>query len=380
MSSFSKSTNCFLLLVVLLVATLFGIVSGGLAAWWVVAKNPNIEPKSDFTLPFSGTKSYTVEENSAVIDAVAAVNPSVVSITLKRNVTDFFGQIYEEEGGGTGFIITSDGLILTNKHVVSDSEAEYTVITSDGVSYVAQVKALDPINDLAILQIDAQGLPVVELGKSDDLKIGQRVVAIGNALNEYQNTVTLGVISAVDRTISAGDGMGNNEQLENMIQTDAAINPGNSGGPLVSLDGRVIGINTAIDLQATGIGFAIPIDQAKSAIDSYIANGSISRPRLGIRYIPVTPEFAALNQLDVKYGALIYSDRPEEIAVIPGGPADKADLEENDIIVALNGEQINEKHSLAGLLQNYAPGDTIELEYFRKGELKKVSVILDEMK
>ncbi len=382
MTSFSKTTSCFLLLLTFIVTVFFAVICGGITAWWVVTNHDSStgELNSDFALPFSGSKTYNIEENSAVIDAVAVVNPSVVSITLTRNVRDYFGQVYEEEGGGTGFIITSDGLILTNKHVVNDSSAEYTVITSDGVSYDAKLMALDPMNDLAIVKIDADGLPVLNLGDSDNLKIGQRVIAIGNALNEYQNTVTTGVVSAVDRTILAGDGYGNNEQLENMIQTDAAINPGNSGGPLVDLDGSVVGINTAIDLDATSIGFAIPINQAKSAIESYIENGVISRPRLGIRYLPLTPEFAALNQLDVKYGALIYSEGVGELAVIPGSPADKADLKVNDIIVAIDGKKIDEKHSLAGLLQNYSPGDTIEVEYYRKGEVSKVSILLDEMK
>ncbi len=368
------------MVLVLILSVVFGGLAGGISFWWMSGDQTTKLSNGEVSIPFAGTETYTVNENSAVIDAVAKVNPSVVSVTLTRNVRDYYGDIYQEEGGGTGFIITSDGLVLTNKHVVNDDRADYTVITSEGVSYDAVVKGLDPVNDLAILEIEADGLPVIELGDSTNLEIGQKVIAIGNALNEYQNTVTTGVVSAVDRTILAGDGMGNNEQLENMIQTDAAINPGNSGGPLVDLSGRVVGINTAIDLTAAGIGFAIPINQAKSAIESYLENGFIVRPRLGVRYIPITPEFAALNQLDVKYGALIYSDGINELAVIPGGPADKAGLEENDIIVAVDGEKIDQNHSLAGLLQNYSPDDSVEVEYWREGELEKTNVILDEMK
>ncbi len=379
MSSFSKRTSCLFFIAVFLFSTVFGGVAGGLSSW-LITKNLKMETGQD-GFNFGGSQVYKVEEESAYIDAVKKVSPAVVSITLTKNVTSLFGDIYQESGGGTGFIINSDGLILTNKHVVSEQNAEYSVITADGKKYDVKSKSLDPIGDLAIIKIDANALPVVELSDSDALKIGQRVIAIGNALNEYQNTVTTGIVSAVDRTVVAGDGMGQNEQLENMIQTDAAINPGNSGGPLLDISGRVIGINTAIDSQASGIGFAIPINQAKSAIESYLKSNKIVRPRLGVRYMPLSPEFSALNQLDVSEGALIYAgEKLGELPVIPGGPADKAGLQVNDIIVAINGEKISENHSLAGLLQQYQPGDEIEVDYLRKGEKQKTKIILDEMK
>lgn len=378
MSYFSKKFSCLLLILVFVFSSLAGGVLGGFSAWWLVS---NIDTEQDITLPFSGTEVYQVEENSSVIDAVEKVSPAVVSVTLTRDVVTYFGDVYQESGGGTGFVISSDGLIITNKHVVSDADAEYSVITSDGTSYEAKVASLDPINDLAIVRIEAKDLPVVELGDSSSLQIGQKVIAIGNALNEYQNTVTTGVVSAVDRTIVAGDGLGSSEQLENMIQTDAAINPGNSGGPLVDLSGRVVGINTAVDLEASSIGFAIPINQVKSAIESVLEFGEIIRPRLGVRYIPITPEFAALNDMDIKQGALIHGGEAlGELAVIPGGPADIAGLEENDIIISINDEKINESHSLSALLQQYKPGDEIELEYYRDGEKYQTSVVLDEMK
>ncbi|MFA4930686.1 MAG: trypsin-like peptidase domain-containing protein [Patescibacteria group bacterium] len=379
MSYFSKKTSCLLLLLVFLLSSSAGGLLGVLSAWWWLSNNNDIESK--INLPFETTSIYKVEENSAVIDAVAKVSPAVVSITLTKNVVNYFGDVVEESGGGTGFVISSDGLIITNKHVVADESAEYSVITADGTSYDAEVASLDPVNDLAVVRVEAKDLPVVELGDSSSLKIGQKVIAIGNALNEYQNTVTTGVISAVDRTIMAADSSGASEQLENMIQTDAAINPGNSGGPLLDLNGRVVGINTAIDLEAASIGFAIPINQAKSAISSVLANGRIIRPRLGVRYIPITPELAAVNDLEVKQGALISAGSElGELAIVPGGPADVAGLQENDIIITINGEKIDENHSLPSLLQQYQPGDEIELQYYRDGEKYQTSVMLDEMK
>lgn len=366
---------------VLLIAILCSAIVGGLTSWFLW-NNFNSNNSVDSTgIPYSGTQVFKVEEDSAIVNAVEKVSSSVVSITLTKNVSTFFGNTYQQEGGGTGFIISSDGLIATNKHVVADEKTEYTVITSDGKSYPAEVKSLDPINDLAIVKIEANGLPVVDLGDSSSLKIGQRVIAIGNALNEYQNTVTTGIISALGRAVVAGDSYGQSEQLENMIQTDAAINPGNSGGPLVDISGRVVGINTAVDAQASGIGFAIPINQVKSAIESVVKYGKIIRPRLGVRYVLITPELAALNQMDVKEGALIYAgEKVNELAVIPGSPADKAGLQVNDILIAINDEMIDSKHSLVSLLQKYKPGDEINIEYYRKGEKEVTKVTLDEMK
>ena len=378
MSYLSRKANCFLLSLVFFCSIAVSILAGFGSAWWLVTQSAG--ESVDLSLPFSGTQVYKVEEESAVVDAVEKVMPAVVSITLTKNVRSYYGEIYQETGGGSGFIISSDGIILTNKHVVSDPKADYSVITSGGESYAAKVKSIDPINDLAIVEIEANNLPVVDLGDSTTLKIGQHVIAIGNALNEYQNTVTTGVISAVDRTILAGDGLGANEELENMIQTDAAINPGNSGGPLIDLSGRVIGINTAVDLTASSIGFAIPINQAKSAIESVLEYGRIIRPRLGVRYIPITPEYAAINQMDIKEGALIYSGGElGELAVIPGGPADVGGLEEGDILVSINMEKIDDNHSLSSLLQQYKPGDEIEIEYYRQGKKEKTTVVLDEM-
>ena len=325
-----------------------------------------------------GKQEIVLEESSAIIEVAEKISPSVVSIVATRNVEDFFGNIFEQTGGGTGFVITSDGLILTNKHVVSQADAAYTVLTSDGKDYSAEVLALDPVLDLAIIKIDASGLRPVELGSSDDLQIGQWVVAIGNALAEFQNSVTVGVVSAKDRQITAS-GEDGTERLEGLIQTDAAINPGNSGGPLLNLRGQVVGINTAIAGDAQNIGFAIPINVAKAAIESVQNTGEISRPMLGIRYIPITKEVARLEDLPVDQGALIAPGSGGQSGIIAGGPAEKAGLAEGDIITRFNNEEITETRSLARLLQQYKVGDTVTVKYLREAVEHEVSVVLSEL-
>lgn len=326
------------------------------------------------------TEKLILEESSAITDATKKVAPAVVSIVSSRDVEDFFGRIIEQKSGGTGFIITNDGLILTNKHVVSDEKADYTVFTADGKEFKAKVLTRDPVNDLAILKIEATGLPVVELGNSQDLQIGQWVIAIGNALGEFQNTVTVGVVSAKERKIVA-NGSSASESLEDLIQTDAAINPGNSGGPLVNLKGHVVGINTAVAGGAQNIGFAIPINSVKVAIDSYKATGRIVRPMLGVRVVLITKEIAKANKLPVDYGALIYrGSKLSEFAIISGSPADKAGLEEGDIILEINGEKINESNSLVKLIQKYQVGTEVEIKYLRDGKEQTAKAILAELK
>ncbi|MBU1149074.1 trypsin-like peptidase domain-containing protein, partial [Patescibacteria group bacterium] len=278
-----------------------------------------------------------------------------------------------------GFIIDADGLILTNRHVISDTEAEYTVITRNGESYPATIIGTDPFNDIGIVKIEASGLPAVSLGDSDQILIGQTAVAIGNTLAEYQNTVTRGVVSGIDRTITTGDSTGSSETIEEAIQTDAAINPGNSGGPLLNLDGQVIGINTAINREGEAIGFAIPINVAKPVIESAKNYGRIVRPMLGVRYRIITPELAEANGLDVDYGALlIEGSGTDQLAVVPGGPADQAGLEVDDIILEFNGQIIDQENSLAKEIGKFQVDDTISLLILRNGEQILVDVILEE--
>lgn len=359
------------------------------------------------------TNTIIVKEESATIDAVKKVSPTVVSIIISKELSQyntnssspfdefFFGSPFgniappsagnpdsgsnkgeskkTQVGGGTGFIISQDGLILTNKHVVSDESAEYSVITNGGKEYFAKILATDFLNDLAVVKIEAKNLPVVEFGDSDSLELGQTVIAIGNSLGEYKNTVTKGVVSGIGRRIEAGDGRGMSEIIDGAIQTDAAINPGNSGGPLINLLGQVIGINTAVNSEGQLVGFAIPINQAKRAVESVKKNGKIVRPFLGVRYVLVNDQIAKENSLKVNYGALIVrGDKNTDLAVVPGSPADKADLAENDIILEVDGVKIEGDDNLAKVLGNYQPGDEIGLKVSHKGEEKTVKVTLEE--
>lgn len=364
-----------------ILALIMGLV-GGVAGLVLVSENSQWREKlglQDMSINTTKTEKLKLEESSAIIDAVKKVSPAVVSITSTQNVTDIFGRSYESNGAGTGFIITNDGLIVTNKHVVSDEKATYTVFDHDGKEYEAKVLATDPYNDFAVIKIDATGLPVVDLGDSDDLSIGQWVIAIGNALGEFDNSVTVGVVSAKGRQIQATGG-GQAERLEGLIQTDAAVNPGNSGGPLVNLKGQVVGINTAV-ADAQSIGFAIPTNSIKKAIESIKKTGEIKRPMLGIRYLPITKELAELNDLKVDYGALVYRGANRgELAVIPGSPAAKAGIEENDIILKINDEKITSKKSLAQILQQYEIDDEVSIILLRDGNEKTVKVKLGEMK
>ncbi len=322
----------------------------------------------------TASQNVTVQESSAIIEATKKVSPAVVSITTESTASSFFGTV-QQKGGGTGFIITNDGLIATNRHVVESASKALTVIAGDGKTYPAEVKAIDPLIDLALIKIDGKNLPVADLGNSDTLQVGQVVIAIGNALGEFENTVTTGVISARERAIQASTQTGS-EQLENLLQTDAAINPGNSGGPLSNLSGQVIGVNTAVAGDAQGIGFAIPINQVVRAIDSYRKTGKIVRPSLGVRYATLTKDLASLNKLTVENGAILVGDSSGP-AVIPGSSAEKAGLREGDIIVAVNGTAIDKNKSLPGLLETFNPGDQIELTIVREGKEQKIKLKLD---
>jgi len=364
----------------LIIVMLLGGAIGGAGAVYLLEKNGK-----EITLPSLTTSTkqkIVIEESSAFIDVAKKVKPSVVSITTTQNVQDLFGSVYEQKGGGTGFIITSDGLIVTNKHV-ADAGTSFTVFTSDGQSYPAEVKAKDPSNDLAILKINAKGLPVATLGDSSKLQVGQWVIAIGNALGEYQNTVTAGVVSAQNRSLTAQGSDGSSERLEGLIQTDTAINSGNSGGPLVNLAGEVVGINTAVADKSVseGIGFAIPINTVQSAIDSVKSTGKIIRPYLGVNFLTVTKDIAKSASLPIDHGALVYKGTQlGAVAVVPGSPADKAGIAENDIITAINNDQLTEDFSLRTAIAQYKPNDEIEIVYQHKGEEKKVKVKLDETK
>ena len=313
-------------------------------------------------------QQLVVQESSAVVDVASSVSPSVVSITTQSTQAGVFGfGAQSEEGAGTGMIITSDGLILTNNHVV-DGATSVSVFTSNGKQYTGTVVATNPTSDYAFVRIKASGLKAVSLGDSSSVQIGQGVIAIGNALGQYNNTVTEGIISGKGRPVTASDSNGSSsESLVDLLQTDAAINEGNSGGPLVNLAGQVIGMNTAISADGQNVGFAIPINEVKSAIESVKTKGVIERPYLGVRYIPVTSDFATANNLSVTNGAYVSGDGSNP-AVVSGSPAEKAGLKEGDVITKVDGTAINENNSLTALLANDKVGQSVKLAVNRAGK------------
>ncbi|MFA5086899.1 MAG: trypsin-like peptidase domain-containing protein [Candidatus Paceibacterota bacterium] len=341
-------------------------------------------------------------QEQKIIQAVKDVSPSVVSIVISKNMPiyqyqynpiDPFGLFAapqriqtgtqkQEVGAGTGFIVSEDGLVLTNKHVASDSAAEYTVTDNNGVDYPAKIVAVDPVQDLAIIKIQSEEIfKPVKLGTSSNVQIGQTAIAIGNVLGEFQNTVSVGVISGLGRTIVASGVQGGSETLEDIIQTDAAINPGNSGGPLLNLSGEVIGVNTATSEAGQSIGFAISIDKAKRDIQQAQATGKISYPYLGVRYVIIDASLQKSKNLTVDYGALIQKGTTAgEPAITAGSPAAVAGLKDGDIILEFDNQKINKDNTLAQAISAYNPGQTINLKILRNKEEISVSVTLGEWK
>ncbi len=397
-------------LILTIVVSMMAGAAGGVFGVWYGLKIPGIDRAlGSQSGNASLQQSVSLTEDSAVIDVVKKTSPAVVSIVISKDLSKipgyginpfendpFFNFFFNNGGGqqpaaptspnvqqvgaGTGFFISSDGLILTNKHVVEDTQASYTVLTSDGKKYDAQVLSRDPVNDLAIVKVNIQNAPKLSLADSSQLQVGQRVIAIGNSLGQYQNTVTTGIVSGIGRRITAGGETGS-EELSGVIQTDAAINPGNSGGPLLNVVGQVIGINTAVDQQGQLVGFAIPSNAASKAVTSFQKSGKITRPYLGVRYVIITADVAQQEKLPKNYGALVIrGQNANEFAVIPGSPADKAGLVENDIIEEVNGQQINENHTLTDALGSSNAGDTVTMKVYDKGSEKTVQVTLGETK
>ncbi len=387
----------WLLILIIFTSSIFGFLAGIISGSYFYLgikdylQKLNIELPGPKIIERETIKEYIPQtsQEEAIIQVVEDVSPAVVSLVITKNIEQYYFTPFEESpfkkriekkeiGGGTGFIVTSDGMILTNKHVVLDTEAEYTVLTNDGRMFPAKILARDPVQDLAIIKIEGNGFPVVKLGDSLNLQIGQTVIAIGNALGEFQNTVSVGVISGLGRTITASGG-GIIETLEDVIQTDAAINRGNSGGPLLNLKGEVIGINTAMSVEGENIGFAIPINKAKRAIEQVKTLGKIVYPFLGIRYILITDEIQEKNNLPVDYGAwVIRGDEPEETAIFPGSAADKIGLKENDIVLEFNNDKITPENSLAKIIMKYNPGDEVVLKILRNGKEKIIEATLGE--
>jgi serine protease Do len=336
-----------------------------------------------------------VEDDSAVIDVVQNSSPAVVSIVITKDVPryksffeDPFGFFNERNqegtekhtvGSGSGFFIDSSGMIVTNKHVVGDQGADYTAITNEGKEYPAKVLARDPVKDIAIIKVEGNDFPTLEFNNSNELKIGQTVIAIGNSLGEFYNTVSKGIISGLQRNVTAGSGTGRTEHLTNIIQTDAAINPGNSGGPLLDVDGKVIGINVAMAQGAQNIGFAIPSNQIIKIIEQVKNSGKISTPFLGVRSIALNEKIQKENNLPYTYGALVArGEKVTDFAVMPGSPADKAGIQENDIILEINGKKIDNKNQISDAISDLNVGQEISMKIWHKGETKEIRVTLGE--
>ncbi|HNW56004.1 MAG TPA: trypsin-like peptidase domain-containing protein [bacterium] len=332
----------------------------------------------------SVTQADALAEQKATISAIKKNLSAVVSIIVSETVTvEKDGQKITQKvkrGSGTGFVISSDGLILTNRHVVNQAisdSGEYRIRFQSGKSYYAQLIGKDPLNDLAILKIFDKNLPTVQLGDSSKLAMGTTVIAIGNSLGRYQNSATKGIVSAIGRNLSASDDDGNSESLTNVIQTDAQINPGNSGGPLIDLDGKVIGINVARDNSGDSIGFAIPINDARTVIDSVKKTGRIIRPRLGVSYIMIDEDLAQEKNLPATEGALI-ADSENTGAIISNSPASQAGLMAGDIILEINAQKLTNQNSLLQVAQKYQPGQTIGLRVLRDNKIIVIKVTLDE--
>ncbi len=393
-SSSPNRSNSFLAVVVL-ISLLVGGASG--AAFGVLTSRITRTSGVGPAVSGSATTQNVVEDDAAAITAVEKVSQAVVSVVLTQDLSkvqtlspfdSFFFPFQQtpqqgtrKVGAATGFVVSSDGMIVTNRHVVNQENIDVTVVFTDKTEHAAKVLAIDPVYDLAVIKIDGKNLPTVTLGDSDSLKLGQTVIAIGNALGKYQNTVTKGVVSGIGRSIIAGDNAGSTEQIDEAIQTDAAINEGNSGGPLINLAGQVVGINTAVSQEGQLVGFAIPINTAKQVVESVQKSGSIVRPYLGIRYLPINKIVQEQNDLTVDYGVLVArGSQPTELAVIPGGPADKAGIEENDILLEINGQKITEEKGLATIIRKFKVGETITLKLLHDGKERAVTVQLEEYK
>lgn len=318
----------------------------------------------------SPTINVTDDEN-VVINVVKESSESVVSIAVASvTLRQGEGIVDTVNNIGTGFIVDSNGIIITNQHVVSDSSTNYIVITNEGKEYSVVEIVRDDSNDIAVLKIDAKDLKAIELGDSENLLVGQTVIAIGTPLGEYAGSVTTGVISGLNRSVKTSSGWfgSTSKTYENVIQTDAAVNPGNSGGPLISTEGKVVGVNFATSSGADNISFALPINVVKQRLDEYRTYGKFIKPYIGISYQMIS-SYQALYYRDVVAGALVVNTDPT-------GPAAKAGIVRGDIITKINGEEV--ENSFASLIQTFKVGEEIELEVWNSDESREVKVVLSE--
>lgn len=361
----------------LFIAVALGIiVAVGLYQAQIRGLLPSFNLTANFLPKTTSTETMTVvQEENAIIAVVEKASPSVVAIGATTRIFNPFDPFSlprsQNATIGTGFVVSDKGIIVTNKHVVDDPDIKYNVVTKDGSKYEIRKVYRDPVLDLAIVQIDASNLTALELGDSSKLKVGQTVIAIGNALGRFTNTVTTGVVSGLGRRVVAGDPFsGTAESLDDLIQTDAAINPGNSGGPLFNSAGQVIGVNVAMTEGAQNIGFAVPINAVKKITNEFIQTGSVSRPFLGIRYRFIAKDVAILN--DVPQGAYVQE-------VVEDSAASKAGIKEGDIITKVDGQAVDSETKISESIASKKIGDTLTLTLWSDNKERQVTATLQEL-
>ncbi len=359
-----------------LVLIFFCFIASFFGAWLLLASGlVRVDTSDSIT---ANKEKIVLQEGEVVADVARNVSPSVVSIVIagEEQANPFFNT--GGDSAGTGVVISKDGYVLTNSHVIPENAGGIEITMSDDTVYSdVRFVGRDPFNDIAFLKIaGVSDLTPASLGDSAAVEVGQKVVAIGNALGQYQTSVTSGIISALGRPLTAANGDGTGaENLENLFQTDAAINPGNSGGPLVNLKGEVIGINTAVSASGEGIGFAIPINDARGLIKNVIKNGNVSRAYLGVRYVTITSAVASDEKLSVKEGA--YLKATQGSAIIPDSPASKAGLRDGDIVIKVGDTKVNRRNPLASLLSLYTVGEKLDLTVLRGGKEQVLEVTLE---
>lgn len=361
---------------IIVIVSIFGaVILLGLGTIGGAAINRYFSSNATPSLSSDADGNTTVTSQEGTIAAVAEkVGPSVVSIVTQTR-SSASSSSASSEAAGTGIVVSKDGYVLTNNHVL-ESATSVSVVDSEGNLYEdVTIIGRDPLNDVAFLKIKSdKTFTAASIGSSSTIRTGQQVVAIGNALGQYSNTVTSGIISGTGRPVTASSGS-TTESLTDLIQTDASINPGNSGGPLVNMAGQVIGINTAIVEDANGIGFAIPINATKGMLAGVLETGKVSRSYLGVNYLTITPDVAREYDLPVRTGAYIHVSGNGN-PVVSGGPADKAGLKDGDIITKINSETLGTNGGLSSILGQYRPGDKVTMTILRDGKEQTISVEL----
>ena len=370
--STGRQKKLAIIIVVVIALAWLGVGAAMLGYWLDGGQQPEVSDQ--------GSNVVISQKEADLAELVEKTSPTVVSIvTSQVSGQGFFQQ--EVEGAGTGIVISEDGYILTNKHVISEARS-VQVVMSDGTRHSdVTVVGSDPLNDIAFLKIkNVSDLKVATLGDSGAMRVGQDVIAIGNSLGQYQNTVTSGIVSGLGRPVTAASSELNSrvESLTDLLQTDAAINPGNSGGPLINSAGQVVGINTAIAADAQGIGFAIPINAAKGMIRGVITNGKVEKAYLGVQYVAITPDVRTEYKLSVDQGALVRSGSGS--AVESNGPADEAGIKDGDIITKVNEKYVGKQGGLGSLVAEFMPGEKITLTIIRDGKEQQKTLTLGAYK